>query len=212
MTTPGQTPSKKVLILRAATEVIRDHGIQAISFERIAHQSGLSRQLIRYYFADLDALIVELSDFLANGYRQIIVSGIVDLGQVERLKFFLDFFFDLADDHPMPDNLEAYDSLVAYAVGSAELRERLRGQYLTLGQVIVHELAIAHPELEGRACEELSFLFVSMMHAHWSFVATLGYARQHGRLTRRAIDRLIASYIQDPSPTPRLERPWAHAD
>ncbi len=37
----------------------------------------------------------------------------------------------------------------------------------------------AYPQLGGRQCEELSFLFVSMMHAHWSFVATLGYSRDH---------------------------------
>lgn len=200
---------KKTHILIAAADLIRDHGVQAISFERIAKQAGLSRQLLRYYFNDQDQIIVELCDFLGSRYRELLVLGIVKVGQVQRLKFFLDFFFDLAEGHPMPNDLEVYDSLVAYAVGSDRMKERLCGQYLTLGQVIVHELAIAHPELSGRQCEELSFLFVSMMHAHWSFVATLGYSREHSRLTRRAIDRLVESYIKDPSPVPSLETPWA---
>lgn len=200
---------KKAQILLAATDLIRDHGIQAVSFESIARRAGLSRQLLRYYFTDLDQLIVDLSDFLANRYRDLLVSGIVKVGQVERLDFFLDFFFDLAEGHPMPDDLEVYDSFVAYAVGSEQMKERLRGQYLTLGQVIIHELAIAHPELNGRQCEELSFLFVSMMHAHWSFVASIGYSREHSRLTRRAIDRLIESYVRDPSPVVGLQTPWA---
>lgn len=206
---PGRARDKKTQILIAATDLIRDHGIQAVSFERIAKQAGLSRQLLRYYFTDLDQLIVELCDFLANRYRDLLVSGIVNIGQVERLDFFLDFFFDLAEGHPMPEDLEVYDSFLAYAVGSELMKERLRGQYLTLGQVIVHELAIAHPELDGRQCEELSFLFVSMMHAHWSFVATLGYSREHSRLTRRAIDRLIESYLRDPAPVDALGKPWA---
>lgn len=202
------TQDKKALILFAATELIRDHGLQALSFERIAQQAGLSRQLLRYYYGDLDEIIVALCDFLANRYRDLLISGIVQVGQVERLNFFFDFFFDLLDDHPMPDDLEVYDSLVAYAVGSDRLKDRLCGQYHTLGQVIVHELAIAHPELEGWRCEELSYLFVSMMHAHWSFVATLGYSRDHSRLTRQAIDRLIGSYLADTEAKPVLERPW----
>jgi AcrR family transcriptional regulator len=200
---------KRAQILIAAADLIRDHGIQAVSFERIAKQAGLSRQLLRYYFSDQDEIIVELCDFLASRYRELLVSGIVKIGQVQRLKFFLDFFFDLAEGHPMPDDLEVYDSLVAYAVGSDRMKERLCGQYLTLGQVVVHELAIAHPTLSGKQCEELSFLFVSMMHAHWSFVATLGYSRDHSQLTRRAIDRLIESYIKDAPPVLSLDTPWA---
>ena len=109
----------------------------------------------------------------------------------------------------MPDNLEAYDALVAYAVGSAPFRDRLCDQYRTLGQVMVHELAIAYPQLKGPACEELSYLFVSMMHAHWSFVASLGHTRAHGKLTRKAIDRLIESYINDSTQIPTIERAWA---
>ena len=208
-TAKQQARDKKIQILLAASDLIRDHGIQAISFERIAKKAGLSRQLWRYYFSDQDQLIVELCDFLGGRYRQLLVAGIVKVGQVQRLKFFLDFFFNLADGHPMPDDLEVCDSLVAYAVGSEAMKERLCGQYLTLGQVIIHELAIAHPELGGRQCEELSFLFVSMMHARWSFVATLGYSREHSQLTRRAIDRLIESYIRDPLPTQPLRSPWA---
>ncbi len=200
---------KKAQILNAATALIRDNGIQSLSFEAIASKADLSRQLVRYYYADMDALIVALCDYLGNGYREILVAGIVEVSQVKRLEFFLDFFFDLADGHPMPDNLEAYDSLLAYAVGSDALKDRLCDQYKTLGQVIIHELAIAHPELDGQACEELSFVFVSLMHAHWSFVASLGYSRDHSRLARSAIDRLIASYVKDTNRTALVERPWA---
>ncbi len=205
----NQTQEKKIEIMRAATALIKKRGLQALSFEAVANESGLSRQLVRYYFTDLDALILELCTYLANGYRDILVAGVLDVGQVERLKFFLDFFFDLADQHPMPNNIEVYDSLLAYAVGSEDLRERLCDQYKTLGQVIVHELAIAHPELDGHSCEELAYLFVAMMHAHWSFVASLGYSRDHGRLTRRAMDRLIKSYINDSSEGRSIDAPWS---
>jgi AcrR family transcriptional regulator len=199
---------KKAQILKAATELLRRSGVQALSFENVAQEAKLSRQLVRYYFPDLESLIVELCDFLAKGYRDILVAGVLSIQQVERLTFFLDFFFDLADDHPMPPNLEVYDILVSWSVGSDRLKDHMCGQYNVLGQVIVHELAIAHPDLDKAACEELSFLFVTMMHSHWSFVASLGYSREHGRLTRRAFDRLIASYLHDPRFVPTIAKPW----
>ena len=106
---------------------------------------------------------------------------------------------------------EAYDAMVACSVGSPQLKERMCENYKTLGQVIIHELAIAHPNLKSTSCEELSFMFVSMMHAHWSFVASLGYSREHSKLARKAIDRLIESYLNDPDHAPAMDRPWSRA-
>ena len=200
---------QKSQILAGATKLLTRYGIQALSFEAVAKETGLSRQLIRYYFKDLDSLVVALCDFCANTYRDLLVAGIVNIGEVERLDFFLDFFFGLAEGSPMPDNLEAYDSLLAYAVGSSAVQDRMCDQYRTLGHVIIHELAISYPELDGHACEELAYVFVSLMHAHWSFVATLKYAPDHGRLTRDAIDRLIASYVAEEERSKVIETPWA---
>ncbi len=204
-----QSQDRKTHILKATTKILNEKGLQGLSFESIANEAGLSRQLIRYYFSDLDMLVSELCDYLGNIYREMLVAGIVEVRQVERLRFFLDFLFDLTEEYRMPANLEAYDAMVAYAVGSGQVKERLTAQYKTLGQVIAQELAIAYTELDGPSCDELSFLFVSMMHAHWSFVASLGFSRQHSRVTRKAIDRLIASYIADESQSPRIKSPWS---
>lgn len=191
----AETRDKKTQILAAATKLLRKRGLQAFSFDAVAGEAGLSRQLVRYYYSTLDDLMVDLCEHLMLIYQEILTTGIVKVGQVGRLEFFLDFFFGTTDNHPMPDNLEVYDVFFAYAVGSEPLKDRLRELYKTLRHVIIHELAVAHPQLNAKAHEELSFLFVSMMHAHWSFVATLGYSSDYNRITRRAFDTLIASYV-----------------
>ncbi|MEZ5880872.1 MAG: TetR family transcriptional regulator [Nitratireductor sp.] len=89
---------KRAKILAAATNLLADRGVQALSYENVAHEADLSRQLVRYYYSDLDSLIVDLCDHLANVYRELLVTGIVDVGKVRRLDFFLDFFFDMADE------------------------------------------------------------------------------------------------------------------
>lgn len=199
---------KSQRILAGAVALLARDGLQALSYESLAKEADMSRQLLRYYYPDLDTLIAALCERLAIEYREILVSGIVEVKQVNRLSFFLDFFFDLAEGARMPDKLEVYDALIAYSVGSDAVRARMCDQYKTLGQVIIHELAIAHPELDGRACEEISFVFVSMMHAHWSFVASLGYDREHGKLARRAMERLIRSYLVNDTLSPMDVRPW----
>ena len=208
MTKRSPNPEKKAQILDAAAALLAKTGLQSLSFENIAQEAGLSRQLLRYYYADMDVLFADMCDHLANMYQRMLITGIVDIQQVARLDFFLDFFFDLADGHPMPVALETYDAMIAYAVGCDAVRDRMCIQYKTLGQVISQELAIAHPQLKGPACEELSFMFVSMMHAHWSFVASLGYSRQHSLLARKAFDRLLDSYLADPAISPAMDRPW----
>ena len=97
-------------------------------------------------------------------------------------------------------SLGAFEALLEASPTDREASDRLRELYKTLRNVIIHELAIAHPQLDGKAHEELSFLFISMMHAHWSFVATLGYSSDHNRITRQAFDTLISSYVgEDPA-------------
>ena len=203
------TPDKKTQILNAATTVLRVQGLQALSFEAIANEAGLSRQLVRYYYSDLDVLMVELCDHLQKVYQDFLVAGIVDVAEIERLGFFFDFLFGVDKGHPMPDNLETYDGLFAYAVGSDALKDRLCEKYMTLGQVIVHELAVVYPTLTHTAYQELSFLIVSMMHAHWSYVATLGFSPDHNRIARGAVDRLIASYIENAPAASSGEKPWS---
>lgn len=202
------TKDKKLRILKATTNVLIKDGIQALSFESVAKEAGLSRQLLRYYYPNLDGLFVDLCDHLGQGYQEALIKGVVNLGQVERLNFFLDYFFGVAQDHPLPDGLEAYDAMFAYSIGCYPLRERMCATYVMLGHVISHELAIAYPTLPAFSCKELSYLFVSAMHAHWSFVATLGYDREHSVLARQAFDRLIGSYVETPDGEPVIQQPW----
>ena len=43
------TQDKKTLILEAATKVLTSRGLKVFSFESVASEAGLSRQLVRHY-------------------------------------------------------------------------------------------------------------------------------------------------------------------
>ncbi len=205
----GTSNGKRAAIVRAAFAVLMSDGVQALSFEAVARSAGLSRQLIRYYFRDPEALMVALCDHMAELYRDALVSGVTRIEDGNRLDFFLDFYFDLLGNPRKPRDDQAVEAVFAFAAGSVPVRSALRQHYGRLGQLVAHEIAVQHPSLSLDECGELSWLFVCLLHGHWRMVATLGHAEEHRHITRRAMDRLIDSYLRRAHPPLGPVKPWA---
>ncbi len=95
------------------------------------------------------------------------------------------------------------------AAGAPKEREALRYQYVLLGQVLALEIKMVHPQMPLEHCSEVAYRFVCLMYGHWKMVATLGLAGDHKRITRRAVDRIIAAYAHadsDPKDWPMAWR------
>lgn len=189
---------RKPEILRAAFRAISEGGLPAPSYDAIAQAGGISRQLIRHYFPDPEDLILGLCDMLAAAYRDRMMKGIIATDSRERLAVFLDFYFGLLEgeglDKPADDAV--YDAMLAMAAGSDRVRRNLHEQYTLLRHTIAHEVQISHPALPQSACREIAYLFVSLMYGHWKMVASLGFDRDHCRVARATMDRIIASYLE----------------
>jgi len=193
----AQTPDRKKDIIDAAFRVLMDQGLPTLSFDTIAEECGLSRQVVRYHFKDSDRLMMALLDHLAGLYRDTMIASVISAKGSERLSLFLDFYFDLIDGMPKPRDDQVYDALMALSAGSPQIRSTLRMQYTLLGQVLSHEFELEYPNLGYQKANELSFLFVNLMYGHWKMVASLGLHEDHKYVTRRAMDRLIDSYVHD---------------
>lgn len=205
-----RTNERKAEILDATFRVLMDVGLPPLSFDVIARKAGLSRQVVRYYFKDTESLMIALLDQLAERYRDTLISGVIKAEGGERIKLFLDFYFDLLEGMPKPRDDQAYDALMALSVGSPLVRSTLQNQYSFLGQVLSHEFELEHPQLGSQKANELAFLFVNLMYGHWKMVASLGLHEDHKFVTRLAMDRLVDSYANDRLPMCRPVRVWAH--
>lgn len=183
-------------ILQATFRVIARDGLPMPSYDVIAREAGISRQLIRHYFPDQTTMMLALCDSLAAAYRDLMMRGIIVTGSTERLQVFLDFYFGFLEGKGLikPADDAVYDAMFALAAGSPEIRTALREQYTLLGYTISHEVQISYPDLPQRACREIGYLFTSLMYGHWKMVASLGFSATHNRVTREAMDRIIASY------------------
>lgn len=192
-----QSADRRQEILIGAFTALMKNGLPALSFETIAEEAGLSRQLVRYHFNDNEALMIALCDLLAARYRDMLITGVMKAEGSKRLEIFLDYYFDMLDDMPKPRDDQAYDALMSLSARYPKIKENLRNGYGLLGQVVSHEIELQYPSLGSQASQELSYLFVALMYGHWKMVASLGLAEDHKLVTRKAIDRLILSYRLD---------------
>lgn len=188
---------RKPQIVQAAFRAIAKDGLPLPSYDAIAKEAGISRQLIRHFFPDPADLIGMLCDTLAGAYRDLMTQGIKRADGPERLPLFLDFYFGFLSDQGLakPKDDAVYDAMFALAAGSEEIRTNLREQYSLLRHVIAHEVQISHPDLPQPACREIGYLFVCIMYGHWKMVASLGFSEAHNRVSREAMDRIIESYL-----------------
>ncbi|WP_370319204.1 TetR/AcrR family transcriptional regulator [Oricola sp.] len=189
---------RKPEIVEAAYNAILKNGLPLISYDLIAQEADMSRQLIRHYFPDPVELMVAVCDRLAAAYRDCLMKGILNAQSPTRLKTFLDFYFDFLSDRDLekPRDDSAYDAMMALASTHPSIRKNLHDQYNLLQYTIAHEVQVSHPQLNQKACLEIGYLFVSLMYGHWKMVATLGFSPAHNAVTRAAVDRLIDSYVE----------------
>lgn len=189
-------------IVEALYKAIERRGISLPSYDQIAREGGMSRQLIRHYFKSGDEMALALCNALADAYRDCLMRGIIAADDSRRLGVFLDFYFDMLAEKglPKPADDTVYDAMFALAGTNNEVRENLRGQYELLQMTLAHEIQISYPQLHQAACRELGYLVVITMYGHWKMVATLGFSRDYNRVARRSLDRLIESYVANYTP------------
>lgn len=57
---------KKAVILDAALEILAEEGVTEFSLTRIQNKTGISKALIRYHYPELDTIILNLLEILAQ--------------------------------------------------------------------------------------------------------------------------------------------------
>src|SRR5690606_26793894 len=81
-------------IVAGAIKAIGRFGLPLPSYDLIAEEADMSRQLIRHYFPDSETLMVAVCDGLAAAYKDLLAKGILAAESTERLPMFLDFYFN----------------------------------------------------------------------------------------------------------------------
>lgn len=190
---------RREAIIRALYDAIRLRGIRLPSFDTIAGEGDMSRQLIRHYYKTPDEMALNLCDALAAVYQDSLLKGVVTVPEHQRLGVFLDFYFNLLASNglPKPVDDQVYDALFALAAVNIDVRKNLKGQYSLFQATLVQEISTSHPGLPETETRELAFAVMSLIYGHWKMVASLGFPTSYHKSSRRLVDRLIRSTVSD---------------
>ena len=103
---PVEAPSTHARSLRAALEVVRNDGIEALTTRAIARRSGLTQPAIYRHFSGIDELIRELLGEIRAGFHERLLSSSRAGTPADRLRAAMDVFREFAIEEP-----RLYDAL-----------------------------------------------------------------------------------------------------
>jgi AcrR family transcriptional regulator len=94
--------ARRTQIVKAAIEVLAEHGYQGATFTRITQQAGLrSPRMISYHFADKADLIQQVAvDVISAGARAILARIEHETSAVQRLRGYLEANLRFLYEHP----------------------------------------------------------------------------------------------------------------
>lgn len=114
-------PSKKQLIINAATTLFLNHGFHVISMDKIAQAAPVSKATLYRYFKSKDYLLIAVIDDLCTNLWQTIDEVLVDSASIEtNLKKIASAFMDLIFSK---QGIDIYRLVVAECHNSPKLGE-----------------------------------------------------------------------------------------
>lgn len=196
-------------IVASAVSAIRREGLPFPSYDAVAREAGMSRQLVRHYFPDAKSLMNAVSEAICSAQDSGVDARLAH-GDESRLGVLFDYHLGLLGDGDPPRGgfLPVEDALVVLAARAPDLRTAMAERQEMLRQTIVSATAESYPSLSPAACEEIAFVFVSLVHGHWRMVENLGFDRVGSLQARSAMDRLVRAHLdaaiaEKPAPVPR---------
>ena len=158
---PKQQRSRQTVdaVLEAVRLVVKRHGTQAITTNRIAEAAGVSVGSLYQYFPDKRAIFTELHDRHVDEVRRLITQTTTDCASAPLEDFARELVLGLVDAHT--ESAELHD-VVAAAVPQSALSFR-NALHQTFGQVLARA---DDPERYSRdAAERMLFVLPRMVES-----------------------------------------------
>jgi AcrR family transcriptional regulator len=183
-------------ILSATYTALKKYGLASISYDLIAEQAQTSRQLVRHYYPDAEALMVDVVASFTEQYQSLVMDNVVSGNATQRLSTLMDFFLGSATEQNSP-TASSSDSLFALAVTSHRVRDALHTTHQVLADTFATELLFSYPMLDLKTRTEIGFLFVVLQTGHWRLLSSLGFSQHYASEARLAMEEIIDSYLKE---------------
>lgn len=140
MARPNRQKERRIEVIDAALAAAAKHGLRNLSLTDVANQAGVTRGALLYYYADLDAILVEAH---AAGMRRVGADRAVLVAEqpspAEKLAIAIDAGLPSGPDDALMRLLYEFDVLAGKSQLHDELVQQLYREQLELYRAILAE-------------------------------------------------------------------------
>ena len=189
MARPNRQKERRIEVIDAALAAAAKHGLRNLSLTDVANQAGVTRGALLYYYADLDAILVEAH---AAGMRRVGADRAVLVAEqpspAEKLAIAIDAGLPSGPDDSLMRLLYEFDVLAGKSQLHDELVQQLYREQLELYRAILVEGAETGAFSLTGPLDDVAMNFVALEDAYGLHIVA------GGSITLAEARRAIALY------------------
>ena len=189
MARPNRQKERRIEVIDAALAAAAKHGLRNLSLTDVANQAGVTRGALLYYYADLDAILVEAH---AAGMRRVGADRAVLVAEqpspAEKLAIAIDAGLPSGPDDALMRLLYEFDVLAGKSQLHDELVQQLYREQLELYRAILVEGAETGAFSLTGPLDDVAMNFVALEDAYGLHIVA------GGSITLAEARRAIALY------------------
>jgi AcrR family transcriptional regulator len=187
-------------ILDAVEACIIDHGIDGVSFARVASRAGVRTSIVPHYFGSKEALMTAMVDRVLGRVQVLLDTSLDGLDGRRLIDRLLDVLF--GGQLSVAPVVVVLDQLRALAYFNEPTRTRLVAMYQHFEELAVAVLEDVYPEAEPAQRRSVAYALLCLGDANNSFRAA-GFPGRYDEAARAAAVVLLAALVSAPQPNGR---------
>ncbi|QIM15933.1 TetR family transcriptional regulator [Leucobacter insecticola] len=167
MARPSTQKQRRLEVIDAALEAAAEHGLRNLSLTDVANQAGVTRGALLYYYADLEAILVEAhSAGMARVGAERAALVAKHTGAPAKLNAAIEAGLPSGPDDALMRLLYEFDVLAGKSPLHDQLVQQLYGEQLALFRQILEEGVESGEFLLTGPIEDIAMNFVALEDAY----------------------------------------------
>jgi AcrR family transcriptional regulator len=197
MSRPSLAETRRREILDAAEACVLEHGIEGVTFARVAERAGVRTSIVPHYFGSKGALLAALVDRTLDRVQAVLDAAVDGATGRTRLERLLDVLF--GGELAVPRVILVIDQLRASSYFNEATRTRLVGMFRHFDALAEEVLQEAHPDAPAELRRSIAYAVLCLGDANNSFRAH-GFPARYDHHAREAAWVLLAA-LERATPT-----------
>lgn len=180
-------------ILDAFERCLIKYGLEESTLERVAQETGKSRNIIRHYIGNREDLIAAFVERILLRIKQVAADTLADTPKQELVPNVLNFLFQERTANDPPDLGERMlGGMWRIREQSPLTQQALLNFYKEFEKILTDGLSRLYPNVSTGKCQEVAYSIICLAETNW-VLGSVGVDNSHTNMVRRSAEYLLQS-------------------